>query len=76
MPALVKKAKREFEKHAKQTLDVQQIGGALYAFGSELACLRLERAYRYCGDRAHADYSPARDTWYFSLETRYSNIGE
>jgi hypothetical protein len=66
---LITKAKREFEKHAKESLDVVSLGGALYAFGSELACLRLERAYRYCGDRAGADFSENRQTWYFRLET-------
>jgi hypothetical protein len=69
MPSLITKAKREFEKHAKETLDVISLGGALYAFGSELGCLRLERVYRYCGDRAKADFSEARQTWYFRLET-------
>ena len=69
MPSIIVKAKREFEKHAKETLDVISLGGALYAFGSELACLRLERAYRYCDDRAKAGFSEARQTWYFRLET-------
>lgn len=66
------KAKTEFEKHAKETLSVEQISGTLYAFGSELACLRLARAYQNCGDRAAADYSENLETWYFRLETRFS----
>ena len=69
MTRLEQKAKTEFEKHAKETLAVEQIADALYAFGSELACLRLAHAYRYCGDRAVANYSEPRKTWFFRLET-------
>jgi hypothetical protein len=68
MTSFEKSAKREFEMLAKSELDVQNIGGALYAFGSELACLRLERVYRNCGDRVRADYSENRNTWFFRLE--------
>jgi len=69
MTRLEQKAKTEFEKHAKETLVVEQIAGALYAFGSELACLRLAQAYRHCGDRAVSNYSEPRETWFFRLET-------
>jgi hypothetical protein len=63
------KAKQEFETHAKEALDVQSLGGALYAFGSELACLRLAKTYRSCGDRADSGFSQNLNSWYFRLET-------
>jgi hypothetical protein len=65
----INRAKTEFENHTKETLDVQSLGGALYAFGSELACLRLAKAYRHCGERADYGFSQNLKTWYFRLET-------
>jgi hypothetical protein len=63
------RAKTEFEKHAKETVEVQELGGTLYVYGSELACLRLFYVYRHCGDRAQVGYSFNMKTWYFRLET-------
>jgi hypothetical protein len=66
-----KSAKREFEMRAKSELDVQNIAGALYAFGSELSCLRLFYAYRYCEDKIAFGFSEPRQQYYFRLETQY-----
>jgi hypothetical protein len=63
------RTKTEFEKHAKEILELKDLGGAVYAFGSELACLRLFYAYRHCGDRAASGFSENMKTWYFRLET-------
>jgi hypothetical protein len=63
------RAKAEFEKHAIETLELKEFGGALYAFGSELACLRLFHKYRHCGNRVNSGFSVNLKTWYFSLET-------
>ena len=63
------RAKAEFEKHAKETLELKELGGAIYAFGSELACLRLFYKYKNCGDRANSGFSDNLKTWYFRLET-------
>jgi hypothetical protein len=65
----LKRAKAEFEKHAKEALEVKELGGAVYAFGSEIACLRLFYVYRNSGKRANAGFSQNLKTWYFSLET-------
>lgn len=65
----LKRAKTEFEKHAKEALELKELGGALYAFGSELACLRLFYKYRHCGDRAKTGFSANLNTWFFRLET-------
>ena len=62
-------AKIEFEKHSKEPIELKEFGGAIYAFGSELACLRLDKAYRNCGDRADSGFSKNFKSWYFRLET-------
>lgn len=68
MTRVEQKAKTEFERYAKETLAVEEIAGAIYAFGSELACLRLLNAYRYCGDAVKAAYSENQKSWFFRLE--------
>lgn len=71
MTSFVEKAKREFESHAKEQMSVDNIGGALYAFGSELACLRLFHKYRF-NDDAYVGYSENLQSWFFRLETSYT----
>jgi len=63
------RAKTEFENYAKEALELKELGGAIYAFGSELACLRLFHKYRNCGDRADSGFSQNLKSWYFRLET-------
>jgi len=43
VPAHIKLAKAEYSRMAGESVEVEEIGGALYAFGSELATLRLFR---------------------------------
>jgi len=68
MSRIEEKAKAEFERYAKETLSVEDIAGSLYAFGSELACLRLLNVYRNCGDAVKVAYSENQNTWFFRLE--------
>jgi hypothetical protein len=68
MTRFAEKAKVEFERYAKEPLSVEEIGGAAYAFGSELACLRLLNVYRHCGDAVKASFSENQKTWFFRLE--------
>lgn len=63
------KIKPTFEDHAKEPLELKLLGGAIYAFGSELACLRLDKVYRSHGDRADSGFSANMNSWYFRLET-------
>jgi len=63
------RTKTEFEKYAKETLELKELSGAIYALGSELACLRLFYTYRNCGDRAVTGFSENLKSWYFRLET-------
>ena len=62
------RAKADFETHAKETLELKELGGALYAFGSELACLRLFHKYHHSDDRAASGFSENLKSWYFRLE--------
>lgn len=64
----LERTKTEFERHAKEILEIKELGGAVYAFGSELAVLRLFHNYYYCGDRAKSGFSENLKTWYFRLE--------
>lgn len=63
------KFKQTFEQHAKETLELVQLSGAIYAFGSELAVLRLDKVYREFGDRVDSGFSENLKSWYFRLET-------
>ncbi len=64
----LKRAKADFEKYAKEELELKELGGAVYAFGSELACLRLFYVYRN-SNRADSGFSENLKSWYFRLET-------
>ena len=63
----VARVKRDWERIAGETLQVQQLTGAVYAFGSELATLRLLKEYRQSSG-ATANHSENRDAFYFRLE--------
>ena len=52
MTNLAKRATVEWAKMAQEPISVDEIKGTLYAYGSELACLRLAYEFRRCGDRA------------------------
>lgn len=68
----IARVEKDWSEIAKEAVKVEQIGGAIYAFGSELAALRLFRKYRYTDEsRIHANYSENLKTWFFRLETRY-----
>jgi len=54
----------------KEDVEIEQISGAIYAFGSELACLRLLNYY-YMNPRTKAAWSSNRNTWYFRLELQF-----
>lgn len=73
---LLKRAEKTFTQYAKaEPIRVEQIGGALYAFGSELACLRIFHAYRHCVrlDSVRFAWSENLRTFYFSLELRHGD---
>lgn len=58
---------RDWDKMAGEQVSIEQIGGAIYAFCSELGALRM--FHRYNSDKARAAFSKPRNSWFFSLET-------
>jgi len=61
------RVQRDWERVAKEPMELEWIKGALYGFGSELAVLRLFHHYRR-SPNARAQYSGNRRSWVFSLE--------
>lgn len=66
----IERVKKDWQRSAKdEPIEVEAKGGAIYAFGSELACLRLAYKYRRSdSNKVHAAYSENLKTWFFSLE--------
>ena len=62
--------KQDCESIARESLKVESISRTFYAYGTELACLRLLHRYRDCRGAA-ASYSENLNTWYFRLEKFY-----
>lgn len=60
----VNRAAKTWSEYAKEPVTVEEIGGQLYAFGSELACLRLEHHMRV----GRAAWSPNLKTWTYSTD--------
>lgn len=60
---------KDWSECAGHKIEVEVIGGALYAFTDELACLRLLKKYRWSENAASA-YSQNLETFYFCLETQ------
>lgn len=63
----LEKIKKMWEIKAKEKLTIENIKGTVYAYGSELATLRLLKEYRG-NKKARADYSINQKKFYFSLE--------
>lgn len=63
-PTHLKRAHETWQRLAKEPITVDEIGGVIYAFGSELAMLRLEHEMRV----GRARYSIPRTSWYYTTE--------
>lgn len=69
-----KRLLRQFFDMSGETVQVSQIKGTLYVYGSELACLRIFAVYNGKGNGALANkntrvkYSENLKTWFFSLD--------
>ena len=62
---LEKAAEMEWSKVAKEVVIVKEVCGILYGFGSELACLRLYKAFQ---GKGHVAFSDNLCTWYFTKD--------
>ena len=66
MTRIEERATQEWQGYAGEPIRVEEIGGVLYAFGSELACLRLEHKMR-CG---RAKFSTNLNTWTYCTDRK------
>lgn len=64
----IKRTEIEFSEYAGESVKVDIIQDAIYAFCSELAALRLHKKYGFSNDKAHSAYSKNLKTWYFRLD--------
>lgn len=63
-PAQLKRAHDTWQRLAKEPITLEEISGVIYAFGSELAMLRLEHEMRV----GRARHSVNLNTWYYTTE--------
>ena len=62
----LERVKRDLQAIAKENLTVELIAGCIYAFGSELACLRLEHKYNNRA-KSYCDFSKPRNSYFFVI---------
>lgn len=62
----IARTQRDWSEYAGEQLKVEQVGGAIYAFGSELGCRRLAHFMR----SFHVKYSENLRTWFFCQELK------
>ncbi len=67
---MAKRAERDWKRVAKEPIEVEQIKGTIYAYGSELAMLRLFYYYRhnFSNGTTSFGYSSNLRTFYFGLD--------
>ena len=66
--AVVSSLKSDLERIAKEEITIEVIDTTIFAYCSELASLRMLKAYRKA-DNADCGYSENLNTYYFTLET-------
>lgn len=66
-PEQLNRVRNEWGAIAGEEISVSLICGHIYAFGSELACLRL--AYKFKNSQGvRAEFSKNLNSWYFVLD--------
>lgn len=60
------RAAQEWSGIAKEQVRCEVIGEVIYAYGSELACLRIAYAFRDSKHEPRVAHSGNANTWYFS----------
>jgi hypothetical protein len=64
-----KRITRDLSEIAREPVEVEKISGTLYAFSSELACLRIFTKYNLIhSPRARVGYSVNLERHFFSIE--------
>ena len=59
------RVQREYSHLAKENVELECIAGIIYAFGTELATLRLYKHFRG-SDRSECEWSPSLQRWFFT----------
>ena len=62
----------QWEKTSGENISIEVMEEDIYAFGSELACLRLEHYFKKGICETDVAYSTNLQTWYFLLRKVYS----
>lgn len=62
----------QWEKTAGESISIEVMEEDIYAFGSELACLRLEHHFKKGICETDVAYSTNLQIWYFLLKKVYS----
>jgi hypothetical protein len=67
----IKNVKKFWSTISIDEINVENIGGAIYGFTTEIGALRLFREYNKVirNEKTDVGYSQNRETWYFRLET-------
>jgi hypothetical protein len=64
------RTQRDWTTYAGESVRVEEIGGTLYGFGSELATLRIHRKYGHL-DNVNQGFSGNRGLFFFSLTPKF-----
>jgi len=67
-PQYLKRMQDMWEAMAKEPIRVEFVKGFYYAYGSELATLRIYKNYFY-SKKSYHDYNKINNEWIFSLNT-------
>ena len=62
-PDQLKRVQQEYSHIAGEQIEIEEIKGVIYAFGSEIAVLRLYRKFRGHG---RSEYSTNMRRWFFT----------
>ena len=66
-PERLEKHKKEWSILAGEIVEIKIYENDIYAFGSELACLKLYHKFRNCEvDKIKVDFSKQLGSWFFS----------
>lgn len=70
-PAQIDRVQNEWSKLAGEPVTVENIDLDFYAFGSELACLRLLNKFKNSPDEMKVEFSANKKTWFFVKYKKY-----
>lgn len=67
-PGRLERHKKDWSNLAGESVEIKIYENDIYAFGTELACLRLYYKFRHCDvDKIRVAFSKPSGSWFFSL---------